>query len=314
MALDRPERIPAGPSPEQPDEATVPDTCAGERLDRCALELLPGLATVTHAKKSVKRGEVLVNGQPCQPHYRVCPGDLVQFTGAPRPPPPIYEVAIEVPWQDAHMAVVVKPPGLAVSGNRHRSLEHALLPWLEPCDQPDALPWPRPVHRLDVRTGGLVMVAKTARTRAVLGKVLEQREASKRYRALVLGRLEGEGSVDRPVDGRASLSRYRAVEHSRSLRTDWLTTLDLWPVTGRTHQLRQHVASLGHPVLGDELYGTEGTILRGAGLYLWAVELSLRHPITGEPLHVSIEEPPKFTSHRVREARRWRKHHGPDSS
>jgi 23S rRNA pseudouridine1911/1915/1917 synthase len=314
MSPQRPDRVAAGPSPERPHEATVPDGDAGERLDRWAFSVLPGLATVTHAKKAAKRGELLVDGHPSEPHHRVRAGERVSFTGAPRRPPPIFAIPVEVAWEDEHMAVVVKPPGIVVSGNRHRSLEHALLPRLAPSTEPDALPWPRPVHRLDARTGGLVMVAKTARTRAALGKVLEERRASKRYRALLLGRLEGEGSVERPVEGRPSMSRFRAVEHSRSLRSSWLTTVDLWPVTGRTHQLRQHVASLGHPVLGDELYGVEGSILRGAGLFLWAVEIALDHPVTGLPLRVSIPEPPKFVTHRAREARRWKKHHPADSS
>jgi 23S rRNA pseudouridine1911/1915/1917 synthase len=311
--MQRPERIPAGPSPARPDEHIVPDALAGERLDRCALALLAGLATVTHAKKSAKRGELLVDGQPRQPHYRVRPGELLAFTGARRPPPPVFDIPLELCFEDDHLAVVVKPPGIVVSGNRHRSLEHALLPRLRPSLQGDALPWPRPVHRLDARTGGLVLVAKTASARAGLGKLLELRQVTKRYRALLLGRLEGEGSVDRAVEGRPSRSRYRVVGHCRSLRTDWLTTVDLWPVTGRTHQLRQHVAHLGHPILGDELYGTEGSILRGAGLFLWALELGFEHPVLAEPVRVCIPEPAKFDSHRRREARRWSKHHGPDS-
>ena len=314
MALTRPQRISAGPSPERPDEHVVPAGQGGERLDRYAITVLPGLATRTHAKNATKRGELRVNGEERPPNYRVKPGDRLVFTGAPRPPPPIYAVPIEVPWEDDHMAVVVKPPGLVVSGNRHRSLEHALLPHLAPSAEPDALPWPRPVHRLDLRTGGLVMVARTARTRALLGDVLKARSASKRYRAVLLGRLEGSGTVDLPVDGRASLSRYEVVQHCRSLRTDWLTTVNLWPVTGRTHQLRQHMAHLGHPVLGDEVYGTQGCILRGMGLFLWSLELELVHPITGDPLRVCIPEPPKYESLRQREARRWLKYREPDSS
>ena len=284
------------------------------RLDRFAFSALPGLATVTHAKKAAKRGELLVNGQPRQPHSRVRSGDEISFTGARRPPPPVFRIALEVAFEDDHLAVVVKPPGVAVSGNRHRTLEHALLPHLQPSTQPDALPWPRPVHRLDLRTGGLVMVAKTATTRARLGQLLQERRVSKRYRSLLLGRLEGEGRVEQPVEGRASASRYRAVAHTRSLRTEWLSTVDLWPETGRTHQLRRHAQHLGHPVLGDELYGRDGCVLRGQGLFLWALELELVHPVTAESLVVEIPEPPKFESHRRREVRRWKKYDNPDNN
>ncbi len=295
----------AGPSPEHPDEHLVPEGSEPQRLDRYALGVLPGLATVTQAYNAAKRGELTVDGVQREPCHRVRPGELLRYTGPPRPPPPVYRLSLQVPFEDQHLAVVVKPPGIAVSGNQHRTLEHSLQPHLRASHQPDALSWPRPVHRLDFRTGGLVLVAKTAAARAALGHALEQRRVEKRYRALLLGRLEGQGRVDLPVDGRRAESRYRVLRHSRSPRTGWLSTVDLWPLTGRTHQLRQHARHLGHPVLGDEIYGQAGSILRGAGLFLWAVELRLEHPISGQPVQVEIPEPAKFESHRLREDRRW---------
>ena len=286
-------------------EHLVPPGTEPQRLDRYALGVFAGLATVSHAYKAAKRGELTVDGAPSEPQHRVRPGERLAFVGPARPPPPRWEMALDVPWEDDDLAAVVKPPGIAVSGNQHRTLEHALAGNLRPSAAPDALPWARPVHRLDFRTGGLVLVAKSASARAALGSMLEARAISKRYRALLIGRLEGEGEIAEPLDERPCLSRWRAVAHHRSLRTDWLTTADLWPVTGRTHQLRRHALLLGHPVLGDDAYGIEGCVLRGQGLFLWALELRLPHPRSGEPLHVEIPEPPKFEAHRRREERRW---------
>ncbi|MFH1463601.1 MAG: RluA family pseudouridine synthase [Pseudomonadota bacterium] len=289
------------------NEHVVPEGTAPERLDRYALTVFAGLATVTHAYKAAKRGELMVDGAPCRPDHRVRPGERITFVGPARPPPPTWEMALEVAWEDDQLALVVKPAGIAVSGNQHRTLEHALRGHLAPSAAPDALSWPRPVHRLDFRTSGLVIIAKTATARAALGRALQEREVHKRYRALLVGRLEGEGQVDLPLDDRPCLSRWRAVAHTHSLRTEWLTTADLWPVTGRTHQLRRHTLHLGHPVLGDDRYGIEGSVLRGQGLFLQAQQICLAHPTTGAPLDVAIPELPKFEAHRAREARRWEK-------
>ena len=288
-----------------PHEHQVPDDAEPQRLDRLAAATFAGLPSVKAAHKAARRGELAVNGEVREPGAWVHGGDVVRFAPSRRKPPKVYERPIDVLFEDDHLAVVCKPPGIPVSGNLHRSLEHALPFNLEPTTGDDVLPWPYPVHRLDARTGGLVIVAKRASTRTDLGRMFQTREVHKRYRALLVGHLEGEGGVDEPIDGRPSATRYRAVEHTRCLRCSWLTTLDLFPLTGRTHQLRRHMAHLGHPVLGDDLYGIEGSILRRHGLFLWAVEVRFTHPETGAPIHIQIDEPPKFGTHRAREQRRW---------
>ncbi len=287
------------------DRHEVPGTAPRLRLDRYAASVFERLPSTAAARKAIKRGEVLLNGEACETSRFVVPGDTLDLLPDSRNLRPAYEIELEVPWQDEHLAVVVKPPGIPVSGNRHRTLEHALPHNLGPSTAPDALPVPGPVHRLDARTGGLVVVARAAGARAALGRMFQQRQVHKRYRALLLGRLEGEGEVHEPLEGREAITRYRAVHHARSLRTNWLTTVELWPVTGRTHQLRRHAAHLGHPVLGDGVYGIPGQVLKHQGLFLWALQVDLPHPVSGEPLCARIDEPAKFESHRAREQRRW---------
>jgi len=283
----------------------VPGGAPRTRLDRYAASVFDALASIKQATKLAKRGGVRVNGEPAESSRFVQPGDVIELVEAALPRPRVYERALAVVFEDDDHAVIVKPPGLRTSGNAHRTAEHALAHNLAPSPAADALAWPRPVHRLDARTGGLLLAAKTATAAVSLGRQFERREVHKTYRALAVGRLEGEGEVDVPVDGRDAHTTYRALEHTRSLHSGWLTTVELHPATGRTHQLRRHLAHLGHPVLGDGRYGLEGQILRGAGLFLWALQVCWQDPRTGEGRRAAIEEPPKFAATRRREQRRW---------
>ena len=269
----------------------------GLRIDRAAMLALE-LPSKNRAKKEMKAGRLLVDGLVIETSRIAKAGHEVTLL-APDEPPPALARVIPIVWADEHLAAVAKPAGLITSGHHPITLARALPHNLPPSDAADA----RPVHRLDARTSGLVLVARSLRAQVALGRAFQERTVHKRYRALVGCRLEGEGVVDLPVLDRPARSRWRAVMHSRSLVTDWVTTLDLWPETGRTHQLRKHCQSLDAPILGDRRYGNR---LRGQGLFLSAVEVSLTHPVTGEPLTITMDEPAKFSSFRDREARRWR--------
>jgi len=275
------------------------------RIDRMASERL-GLASRSRSRKLIRKGEILLNGAICESSRFVHPGDRLELLAAVEPPP-VFEMPLRVVWSDPHFAVIEKPAGLFVSGNRHRTVEHALLFNLPVSDAPDALPFPRPVHRLDGRTSGLLAVARSASAQVGLGRAFENREVHKRYRAIVAGRLEGSGVVSEDVDGKVARSEWATLTHTRSLHIDWTTTVDVWPHSGRKHQIRVHMASLGHAVLGDDLYET-GKVLRSQGLFLFAAELRLDHPVTGQPMRFELPEPPKFESYRAREERRWQAH------
>jgi 23S rRNA pseudouridine1911/1915/1917 synthase len=289
---------------------TVPELDPPPRLDRYLATELQWFVSRAAARKALKREEVLLDGKPVESSRLVREGMELQLLAPTRRAPKVFERELEVLFENDHLAAVTKPAGLATNGNRYRTLEHALPANLAPSTAPDVLPWPRPVHRLDVRTGGIVLCAKTASAHVHLGRQFEERRITKRYQAIVVGQLEGEGLVDLPIEGRASTSRYRALPPVRALKTDWVTPVNLWPETGRTHQLRIHMAHLGHPVLGDDLHGTGHPILRGKGLYLWAVSISFQLPDTGEAVTLETSPPTRFRSFLAREARRWERHRG----
>ena len=153
----------------------------------------------------------------------------------------------------------------------------------------------QPVHRLDYPTSGLLLIGKTSRATIALNQLFENRQMYKTYHAVSIGKMESEGVIQQPVDNREAHSRFQVLKSEPSERFEFLNLVRLFPSTGRKHQLRIHLATLGNPILGDKDYGKEGLILRGKGLYLHASSLKFIHPITNQPIEISEPLPKKFT-------------------
>ena len=176
-----------------------------------------------------------------------------------------------------------------------------------PLPRHDALGKARPSHRLDSATGGLLLCSRTKKASSLLPQLFKSEDKTilqKRYRAVVFGSLEHDaGEVDFPVDKKASLTRYRVVSRTKCsdkmchrLGVDnFVTTVDLWPITGRQHQLRKHMRHLGHPIFGDRRYANygKGTTFEGfhSLMCLWALEIDFVHPFTADRVKVTIDEP-----------------------
>ena len=286
-------------------EHVVPNEPPMLRLDAYCAQVFPAFQSRNQARKAIKESRILVNGDHARTDWFPQAGWTISARVAASAVLPILRVDLDVLYIDDYLAVVHKPAGIMTRGNTRRTVHRALRHNIDISPLPDALPMPDPCHRLDYKTSGLLLVARTVAARAALLPMFAERRIHKRYRALVAGRLDGSGEIDTALDGRDSLTRWPALEHTRSLHVEWFTTVDLEPVTGRTHQLRRHMAELGHPILGDEVYTGSHKLLRRQGLFLSALHLDFQHPITGAQVVVDAEEPKKFQALRVREERRW---------
>ena len=272
----------------------VPDDTGSVRLLDYVLDIFPVLTTRSSAKKAIKRGAVRVDGEITESGWWLKPGMRVEFFDLEPSPPKVLPMKLDVVYEDDSIAVIVKPAGISVSGNKYVTIQNALLYNLKQSFAADALAWPKPVHRLDFPTSGLLLVAKTRTAIVDFGRQFENKTIKKRYRAIVSGKLSESGVVELPIDGHHSKTAFRSVEYIPSPMTQWLTLVDLFPETGRTHQLRIHMASVGHPIVGDKKYTKELPLLKGKGLFLTAVEINFVHPETKQEMGFAIEEPSKY--------------------
>lgn len=256
-------------------------------------------------KKAIKRGELRLNGEVIQGGAWLEPGDTITWVDPENKPPKAYPLKLTVVFEDDFIAVIEKPAGISVSGNHFKTIYNALGDNLKPSSELDALPWPLPTHRLDNQTRGLLIIAKTPKARIQIGKDFEEKKIKKSYHALVVGKPHKEGEVNMPIAGKVANSSYNLIEFTPACKGDYLSLLQLFPHTGRTHQLRIHCAALGTPILGDALYGSEGTILKNKGLFLAATGLVFRHPATKEIISFKLEIPEKFKSRIAYEKRRF---------
>lgn len=247
----------------------------------------------------------MLNGEITEGGRWLKNGDVITHVKIEIHPPKSYHLKLNIIFEDEYLAVIEKPAGISVSGNQFKTIQNALLFTIKPSNNSDALPWPLPVHRLDNQTSGLLIIAKTKTTRVKLGQAFEQKKIQKTYNAIVIGKTKDQGVIESMIDDKKSISHYRKIVEYPSLKNEILTLLELNPLTGRTHQLRIHCAEMGHPILGDKLYGTPGLILKFKGLFLAALRLEFNHPITHEKLDFGLRIPSKFLNRLENEARRY---------
>jgi 23S rRNA pseudouridine1911/1915/1917 synthase len=267
----------------------------------------------------IRKGLVRVNNLAVKTGYHVKPDDQITVQASSLPPdqPHPENIPLNVLYEDSDLAVIEKPAGLVChlgAGVRSGTLVNALLYRLGPLDTGDPVR-PGIVHRLDKLTSGVMVVAKNPRAHSALAQQFKSREVKKEYLALVFGRpVPPMGTIDKPL-GRDPQNRKKistkarktrsAITHYRILKEyEGLSLLSVRIETGRTHQIRAHLAQKGHPVVGDALYGgmrkrclpkqLQPAADRLERVFLHACRLEFRHPRTGEPLSFTSPLPPEL--------------------
>jgi 23S rRNA pseudouridine1911/1915/1917 synthase len=277
---------------------------AGGRVDAVIAARTKAPRSLVQA--SLRAGELTVNGDPVRPSHRLAAGDVVEGAVAERPggPPEPEDIPVAIRYSDERVLVISKPAGLVThpaTGHRSGTLVNALLALGVPLS---SLGSDRPgiVHRLDKDTSGLLLVAKDDDTHRFLKEALRDRRVERRYAALVRGSPRAaSGTIDAPLGrhptrrrlmavvpgGRPSVTNYRVVAEAAGA-----ALLDVSLESGRTHQIRVHMAHLGHPVLGDRVYGGVSDKSRALGLerpFLHARSLSWPDPVDGRM--ITVEDP-----------------------
>jgi 23S rRNA pseudouridine1911/1915/1917 synthase len=277
---------------------TVPSEAAGLRLDRF-LATLPEVGSRAAAERVLAGGAVLVDGAAAEKSIRLAGGEKIEFEPPPAPPPlEAEDVGLRVAYEDEHLLVVDKPAGVVAhpsAGHATGTLVHGVLGHGAAGGEEER---PGIVHRLDRDTSGLLVVARSEEAHERLKQLVQRRELEREYLALVrgrprsrTGRIEAPIGRDRREPTRHSLDTDRprdAVTHFELLESiDQHALLRVRLETGRTHQIRVHLAAIGLPVVGDPLYGVPDPAL--GRQFLHATRLAFTHPFTGA--RVDVESP-----------------------
>ena len=289
---------------------------AGNRLDKALADLTE--LSRSQANEAIKAGTVLVNGKSAKAKYAVIEGDVITYE---LPEEEVLEykaedIPLDTIYEDADVAVVNKPQGMVVhpsAGHTSGTLVNALMYHVKDLSSINGVVRPGIVHRIDKDTSGLLMIAKNDKAHNALAAELKDKKSLRKYVAIVHGNLPNDrGVIEAPIGrsdkdrkkqavtakGKPAVTRFTVLE-----RFGNYTLVELQLETGRTHQIRVHMAYIGHPVAGDPLYGPRKT-LKGHGQFLHAKTLGFTHPTTGELVEFTAEEPAIFkeTLEKLREA------------
>ncbi|TAH58782.1 MAG: RluA family pseudouridine synthase [Bacillota bacterium] len=282
---------------------------SGKRAD----VVLSSLLSITRAQvqKMIKDGDIKLNGTSVKASYRIEGGEEFSVTIREKEAPNLtpYEIELDVRYEDEYLLVVNKPAGLVVHpsfGHKKETLVHALLARGDKYSDVNGVFRPGIVHRLDKETSGLLIVCKNNEVHNKIAKLLKKREITRRYTALVRGKVREEAGViktyltrskdnfkkmaNTPATGKLAISHFKVKERFKGYML-----LEVELETGRTHQIRAHLEFINTPIVGDALYGLKKDPLYSKGQLLHASYLAFTHPYTGELVEVSAELPDYFT-------------------
>lgn len=286
----------------------ITENQAGERIDRFLADSQD--LTRSFLQKILKDGEVAVNGKSVKANYRLRKGDRIEFEIPEAVEPDIVaeDIPLSILYEDADVLVVDKPKGMVVhpaAGHYSQTLVNAVMYHCKgELSGINGVLRPGIVHRIDRDTTGSIIICKNDMAHNEIARQLKEHSINRRYRAIVTGVLKDEegtieGAIGRDkkdrkkmaitADGKPAVTHYRVLQ-----RFKHYTYVECVLETGRTHQIRVHMASIGHPLLGDEVYGRKSDKYKCEGQCLHAMTLGFHHPRTGEYIEVNAPLPPYF--------------------
>lgn len=286
----------------------ITENQAGERIDRFLADSQD--LTRSFLQKILKEGEVIVNGKSVKANYKLRKGDRIEFEILEAVEPDIVaeDIPLSILYEDADVLVVDKPKGMVVhpaAGHYSRTLVNAVMYHCKgELSGINGVLRPGIVHRIDRDTTGSIIICKNDMAHNEIARQLKEHSINRRYRAIVTGVLKDEegtieGAIGRDkkdrkkmaitADGKPAVTHYRVLQ-----RFKHYTYVECVLETGRTHQIRVHMASIGHPLLGDEVYGRRSDKYKCEGQCLHAMTLGFHHPRTGEYIEVNAPLPPYF--------------------
>ncbi len=264
------------------------------RFQEYSVGIFKTIPTKSGIKKAIKKKLIFIDGVLATTSKYILGDEKIElFKSENNSNIKKLKLHLEILFEDDYLAVVFKPAGILVSGNKFVTLANGLDQNLKKSSQADAVK-PHPIHRLDYPTTGVLLVGKTNSAIQRLSNLFEKKEVQKTYKAITIGKMKKKGEIKIPVDQKEALSEFKVTKTVTSQRFDFLNLVELKPTTGRKHQLRKHLFSIGNPILGDKKYFLDQKILTGKGLYLHASSLEFIHPFTKEQLLVTKKLPKKF--------------------
>ena len=289
-------------------EFAVDSDLSGQRLDKCISLKYPEISR-SHIAKVIKDGGVSVDSKPVKASFKVSEGNFIEFDLPLEAMPDILpqDIPLDIIYEDSDVLIVNKPKGMVVHpapGHYKGTLVNALLFHIKDLSGINGTLRPGIVHRIDRDTTGSVIVCKNDKAHLSLAKQLEEHSITRKYVAIVNGNLKDDsGTVDAPIgravndrkkmavraDGRRAVTHYKVLE-----RFGNYTYIECSLETGRTHQIRVHLAHIGHPVMGDEVYSKGKSKFNTQGQVLHAKTLGFEQPTTGEYIEAEAPLPEYF--------------------